>query len=389
MKLEEAYKVIAFEHSELQSRVERLRAELRTRNLDALLIDDCEATAYYFDYAPSLTRYRAGVIPVEGEPFFMLRALDAAPLRESTWIDDIVGYPDWVDPAKAIAEKIRQRGLDKARIGIDLISHALTVQMFEALKSELPHVEFVDVNGLPWTQRKIKSKAEIERLRRASKINDETMQEIIDAAKPGITEREAACLAVEGAVRRGSTSGDLGVITAGRGWDFLHGHIHDTPLQHGDVLHLELIARFEGYSSRIMRNVILGDVTPELEILSRKLIELQDEQIAAMKPGALAKDVDRIVRQGVLDAGIRQEYQNVTGYTLGYYPSGMMVRESDFTWVFLPNSEWVLEEGMVFHMYTSAGGIAISETVLVGPNGGERLTKIERRLFSSNDKQRT
>ncbi|MER9946433.1 hypothetical protein NKJ70_31950, partial [Mesorhizobium sp. M0092] len=71
-------------------------------------------------------------------------------------------------------------------------------------------------------------------------------------------------------------------------------------------------------------------------------------------------------------------------YTLGYY-SSRLIRGSDFTWVFLPNSEWTLKEGMVFHMYTSAGGIAISETVLVGPNGGERLTKTERRLFSSNE----
>jgi Xaa-Pro dipeptidase len=120
-----------------------------------------------------------------------------------------------------------------------------------------------------------------------------------------------------------------------------------------------------------------------MEALSRKMIELQDKQIAAMKPGAKAKDVDRILRQGALDAKLREQYTNITGYTLGYY-SDFLIRGSDFTWVFLPNSEWILEEGMVFHMYASAGGIAISETVLVGPNGGELLTATGRKLFSSS-----
>ncbi|MER9965146.1 Xaa-Pro peptidase family protein [Mesorhizobium sp. M0045] len=368
-----------FDRNEIQSRVERLRAELRARKFDALLIDDFEATAYYFNHESS----GAGLIPIEGEAFFVLRSLDVAPLRESTWIEDIVGYSDWEDPAMAVADKIRQRGYDRARIGIDLTSHALTVQTFEALKRELPHVEFVDVDGLPRKSRKLKSKAEIEKLRKASAINDATMQEIVESAKPGFTEREGARMAVEAYVRHGGDLGPYGVITAARGWDFLHGDLHDAPLQQRDVLHIELIPRFQGYSSRMMRCVVLGDISPELDVLSRKMIALQDKQIAAMKPGAIAKDVDRIMRQGAIDAGIREHYTNITGYTLGYYSTRS--RGSDFTWVFLPNSEWILEEDMVFHMYTSGGGIAISETVLVGPNGGERLTKMERRLFSSSE----
>lgn len=377
-----------FEHSEIQARVERLRAELRTRKLDALLIDDCEAMAYYFNYESSVSFYRAGLIPAEGEAFFALRTVDVAPLRERSWVKDFVTFPDWEDPATVIAEKIRQRGFERARIGIDLASHALTVQTFEALKRELPHVEFVDVDGLPWKQRKLKSKAEIEKLRKCNAIVDATMQEIVEAAKPGFTEREAAHMTVEAFARHGGDPATPGsVITAGKGWDFLHGHVHNTPLQEGDVLHVELVPRFEGYSSRIMRCVVIGDIPQELDVRSRKMIELQDKQIAAMKPGAIAKDVDRIMRQGALDAGIRHEYNNITGYTLGYY-SRRMIRGGDFTWVFLPNSEWVLEEGMVFHMYTSGEGIAISETVLVGPNGGERLSKLDRRLFSSNESLR-
>lgn len=101
-----------------------------------------------------------------------------------------------------------------------------------------------------------------------------------------------------------------------------------------------------------------------------------------MKPGAVAKDIDALARNAVLKAGLRQDYASITGYTLGYYPK-TTPRTSDFSHVFLPTAEWLLEAGMVFHMYLYAAGLAISETVLVTENGCERLTKIPRQLFTT------
>jgi Xaa-Pro dipeptidase len=96
----------------------------------------------------------------------------------------------------------------------------------------------------------------------------------------------------------------------------------------------------------------------------------------------VARDVDGICRAEVLRAGLRDAYENFTGYTLGYYGNVYMPpRTSDFTRAFLPTAEWTLEAGMVFHMYTGARGLAFSETVLVTEGGPERLTRLERTLF--------
>jgi Xaa-Pro dipeptidase len=99
-----------------------------------------------------------------------------------------------------------------------------------------------------------------------------------------------------------------------------------------------------------------------------------------MKPGAVARDVDRISREGVLAAKLRDSYDNATGYTLGYY-APWSPRTSDFTRLFIPTADWVIEAGMVFHMYVSAMGLAFSETVAVTASGAERLTQAERALF--------
>ena len=79
--------------------------------------------------------------------------------------------------------------------------------------------------------------------------------------------------------------------------------------------------------------------------------------------------------------GLRETFDNITGYTLGYY-SHATTHTSDFTRIFHPQAEWCLEPGMVFHMYVSAAGASFSETVLVTEKGAERLTRTPRRLLA-------
>src|SRR5699024_4242824 len=121
-----------------------------------------------------------------------------------------------------------------------------------------------------------------------------------------------------------------------------------------DILHAELLPFKNGYSARLMRPISIGHSTVHSKV-AQKLIEIQDKQFDAMAPGEKACDIDAIAREGVLSSGLRDEYPNITGYTLGYYPLSTP-RTSDFTRVFLPTSSWKLESGMVFHMYVSARG---------------------------------
>jgi len=145
---------------------------------------------------------------------------------------------------------------------------------------------------------------------------------------------------------------------------------------------MELVPSVNGYSARLMRPTVIGPPSAEQANRSAQLIGIQDEQIAAMKPGAVARDVDRVGRARALGAGLRESYDNFTGYTLGSYGATHPPRTSDFTRAFLPTAEWVLEPGMVFHMYLGARGMTFSETVLVTESGAERLTGLERRLFT-------
>lgn len=369
-----------FDAAEFATRAERVRTALRDLDVRVALFDEIEAMAWLSGYGNSENRWRCVGMPTEGEPFFLIRALDAGPCRMRSWIADVVTFRDWEDPMPVLARCLAARGLETARIGVDFGSYCLPPARLARLRAALPGAEIVDIGPLLWELRLVKSPAEIALLRRAAAVADQAMLATAAVCLLNASLRDAAKRAVSSFVELGADPGPPGPISAARGWDFLHGHLDDLPLRSGDIAHIELTPRIGGYSARLMRCAVLGHPGPEVQHAAERIAEIQDRQIAAMRPGASAAAVDAILREALIAEGLRETYDNITGYTLGFYAAAGP-RTSDFTRMFYPGAEWRLEAGMVFHMYASAAGISFSETVLVTPDGPERLTKIPRTLI--------
>ena len=370
-----------FSPEEFGRRIARARDALAKAGVTVGLFDEYEAMAWLTGYGNSENRWRCVVLPVDSDPFWLIRALDAAPCRERSAVVDVTTYLDWQPPGPALAALLARRGLAGAAIGVDLGSPSMTARRFADLQAALPRARFVDLGRLINELRLIKSPAEIELLRQAARIADEALARAAAACRPGGSQRDAALAATTALVELGADPGAPGPISVGSGWDFLHGHMSEAPLARGDVVHIELIPRVLNYGARVMRCVSVGAPSAELATAAEILAALQDRQIAAMRPGAIAGEVDAILRDGVLQAGLRDSFDNITGYTLGLY-SHATPYTSDFTRIFHPDADWRLEDGMVFHMYVSAAGASFSETVLVRPTGTEQLTRTPRRLLT-------
>jgi Xaa-Pro dipeptidase len=376
---------LVFPRAEYEERLRAVREAMAVRGADVLLVDETEHLAYLAGWHASGSRYHGCLVPLDGDPVMVFRRLDEAAFLERSWLRDRVCFADTEDPVAAVVRTITARGWAAARLGIETDSHYLTVQTWEALRRGLPRATLVDLGGVLRELRLRKSPREIEYLRRAAGIADRAMQEAVAAAGEGLSEREAAIAASRAFLRLGADTARTGPITAGRRSGILHGLLGDQRLARGDLLHMELVPSVHGYSARLMRPAVVGPPGVEQADTAARLIEIQDDQIASMKAGAVARDVDRVCRERVLAAGLRETYDNFTGYTLGYYGAVLPPRTSDFTRAFVPAAEWALEPGMVFHMYTGARGMAFSETVLVTAGAPERLTRLDRRLFVAGE----
>ncbi|MCK1604785.1 aminopeptidase P family protein [Bradyrhizobium sp. 166] len=369
-----------FPKDEYEARVARVRQHMAARNMDLLIIDQSEFLVYLTGFPISENMYRACLLPCVGAPIMILRAVDLGPFNESSWVTESVAFADWEDPIQVLAETIGRLGYAGARVGIDEESYCMPLRRFKQLAAQLIDAIFVDFSGVMATLRARKSEREIAVLRRAAKIGDLGIAAALNVAGAGKSARDAAAAVYQVFMQEGADAARAGIITAGVGNAFLHGGLTEGPFVRGDILHMELLPYIDGYSARLMRSAVIGEIEPRRSELGRRLIEIQDRQFEAMKPGASAADVDAVVRKAMLAGGLRADYSNITGYSLGCYPLHTP-RTSDFSRIFLPTADWALEQGMAFHMYVSADGIAISETVLVTETGYERLTRSPRQVF--------
>lgn len=371
-------KLMAFSRSEYERRVGNVRQAMAAMGAELLLVDCLEHMSYLFGYAPPAAIYQPALLPLEGDPVILVRALDASTLAEQSWVKDAVSFHDAENPIEILKRTVEARGWSRSRMAIELDSHFLPAARFKAMEAALPGVTFLDFSRKIWELRLLKSEPEITLLRKAGAVADAGMQAAIDAAGVGVCERECAAALYAAVMRAGADTTRSALLASGKRTASLHGRLGDHILEPGDVLHVESVPLVMGYGTRLMRSTSIGAPDDDQKRAAETLLRLQEAQFAMMKPGVKASDVDRILRQGVLDAGLRPTYDNITGYTMGFV--GLPVT-SDFTRIFLPQSDWLLEESMVFHMYTYAQGLAFSDTVLITADGAECLTKTPRQLF--------
>ncbi len=371
-----------FEITEFEARLARLRATMAEVGAEVMVVDEAELLCWLTGYMASETMYRAALVPNEGTPWFVLRALDEEVCRQVSWFEDIIGHVDAEDPAEVIAATLKDRGYGNARIGVDSHSYSMSADLYARFHGLLPEATWVPLPGISGRLRALKSAAEVDAIGDAARVADETMDALCSWAKPGISSREAYAQAAAEFVRRGADNGKVGIVVKGVGdSEFLHGHVSDEPLNEGDILHVELVPTVGGYGARLMRPIAIGDAGNHRHQAAERLTALQDAQIEAMVPGVEARVIDSLLRDAVLADNLRPSFDNTCGYTLGLY--GWTPRISDFTYNFHRAADWSLQAGMVFHMVLSAQGLGFSESIAVTANGPKRLTTSPRKILQA------
>jgi Xaa-Pro aminopeptidase len=109
------------------------------------------------------------------------------------------------------------------------------------------------------------------------------------------------------------------------------------------------------------------------------VLEAQERAIRAIRPGAVAHDVDAEARSAIAEAGFGQFFSHGLGHGIG-----LQVHEAPFL---KPGNRTVLEAGMVLTVepgiyLTDWGGVRIEDDVLVTPDGCEVLTNVPKDMDS-------
>lgn len=122
----------------------------------------------------------------------------------------------------------------------------------------------------------------------------------------------------------------------------------------------------------------MGDLHPEIDQIAKFVENANTVARAAVKPGALASEVDQAARQVIEDAGYGKYFFHRTGHGLG--------REAHEEPNISQYDQTILEPGMTFTIepgiyLPKRGGVRIEDDIVVSEDGGISLSKAPRDLI--------
>ena len=375
-----------FPKAEYQQRIDRLRGRMKKKDFDLVLLSGPENIFYLTgQQTPGYYTFQSLCIPASGEPFHVLRGLEAMNARLNTFLTDITGYADDEHPAAAVAEVLKRRGWNGKRVGIDQNGWFLTVNLYNRLVAEFGPL--LDATGLVEPLRRVKSKLEIDQMENAGRANDEGMRAGVAVTRAGASENDIASAIMAASIKAGGEYvGMEPFVTSGPRSGIPHTTWRRRRLEQGDVAVLETSACYNRYHAALFRTVAIGKIPQLATDMYKVCAEALGVAIEQLRPGNTCADVHNAVQAVIDKAGYTAGYRKRTGYSMGIsfapdWGEGNIL--SLFRGIDVP-----LEPGMIFHVPITLREynkftVAVSETVMVTEKAAHTFSTISRDLVQT------
>lgn len=290
----------------------------------------------------------------------------AAPLAGRTsWVEDIREFTEYADDPFGLAvAAVRERGLERGRIGIE--RRLLSVAHHETLASRLPDAELVDCADALERVRNVKTSAEIAVMRQAVHAQDEAFRDVFQSARRGDTERTLHARMLEALARHGAESAH-GMMQSSRN-AVTYGGETDVEVQPGDLIRTDYVSYHGGYAANLSRMAVIGPPTSDQEQVYALLLRVHREAIAgALRPGVEAAEVYEFVRERFVAAG-HPEVASLVGHSIGVW----WHQEEP---MLIPNERRTLERGMIVCLEPILDGFwHVQDELLITDSGCELLS---------------
>jgi len=179
-------------------------------------------------------------------------------------------------------------------------------QLAKMIQQRFPNTEVRDCTNMLWDLRRIKTPAEIEVMRRASRISVQAMIEVMKEARIGQYEYELSALFEYVCKRQGSRRVfDYNVIiSSAENHPYLHYYRHNRKLADGDFLVVDSGADYQDYDSDITISFpINGKFSPRQREIYEACNAVSKACLLYYKPGVTAYEVGAQVRKKLLEEG--------------------------------------------------------------------------------------
>src|SRR5262245_340997 len=230
--------------------------------------------------------------------------------------------------------------------------------------------------------RRVKTRQEIDILKRAARLADAGYKHFVDTAEAGMAEYELVA-EIEAFLKTNGAEDNFMLIGSGGTEVFGMRPPTDRRFQKGDNITTELTPQVHGYYAQICRTLVLGEPSTAQQQSFAIFKEAQAAAQDFLKPGVNIKDVARVQNDVFRREGYGEytgaKYTRVRGHNLGLYPD-------ENPWV-LEDVDCVVSKDMVLIAHPNtylplSGYMVFGDTLLVTEDGCVSLNQTEKRLFS-------
>ncbi|HBY93814.1 MAG: Xaa-Pro peptidase family protein [Ardenticatenaceae bacterium] len=359
--------------------LKRVCTEFEAKGLDLALLTSSGNFAYVSGLAladEETRKFNAGVrnavlLTRTGEGILIVADSSVHQARRDSWITEVRPYPGGPadTPVGPILEAVRHLGATSSRIGVE--TEYLPVALYQALCTELPHVQWQDCSAEMARVRSIKTPAEIQLMRDTVLATDRAFAAAFTALHAGNTERDLARRIIDNLYNQGADGLDHIWVYGGDKTTDKFRSPGEKRLERGDIIRVDIGGVFQGYRTDVSRMGIVGEPRPEQARIYQGLREAHLRMIEAARPGIQAGELVR-----VCDKTLEAHGLPFVGRALLTHSLGVVLH--DYPIVYDARDTARLEENMVLaiepFVVVGKEKYAVEDDVLVAAAGPEILS---------------
>ncbi len=358
-------------------RIGRLQEEVREAGIDLLVLAPSPSLTYLTGHAfDAHERLFLLFIPATGAPAAILPELEEHNWKSSVPVVQTVFLWDDKD-GPGVAAAAACASFAATKVGIEPLG--LRYMEYSVLAANLPDAEFVDAQATVNALRQYKDAEEAESIRRAARIAEESLEEVLALVRVGMTEREISAQLCSRLLGKGGEGISFGPIILGGPKSALpHGVPDNRPLGNGEFLLIDYGTSYNGYHCDITRTFVVGsEPSDQMRQVYEAVLAGNIAGCAATNAAATSHEVHTAAQAPLQDPAFDGYFKHRTGHGLGidiHEPPSVMEGNHDPLGI---GSVITVEPGLYLEGW---GGVRIEDDLWVQEDGAEILTSFDKAL---------
>lgn len=363
--------------------IERIQAQDGFNELDALLITKPENVIYCLGF--KIESAALILIPnsdrkgLNEKTIVFLNALEYDQAKQNIMNDKELSNIIEIKEIPSGKPRYVEKTINKMKLNhVGFEEEYIPVQKYTDWKKKFKIAKFTGASGIISKARLKKTPKELKKMEKACKLGDIGFKTIFDSIEEGMTEIELVAEA-EYAMRKAGSEGTSfeTIVASGEQSTFPHAKTSEKKIENGDIILVDIGAKYESYCSDMTRTFIFGKKNQDQAGLINLVNEVQEFTLSKIETGMKCFEIDKVARDLFIKKN--KDWGSRFIHSLGH-GVGIDIHENPYL---SPISQEFIEENMVFTVepglyIPGLGGARTEDLIVIQGDGFKSLTHTKK-----------